>query len=178
MGYTGKGINQTRAHLHLELCLLATENFSDWIGAATPRGIYDGRNLIGIDVASLFLATEARDDVTIPKFLKGASPYFKVAIPRKDGELEITKRYPWLKRGNHKKTSPSLEMAFTDSGVPLSVTPSYRRVSRPTITYVRTTRSRHEYYTRGRLSGIGRRASLTPSGRKFIAIFTNEYTKS
>lgn len=176
MGYTGAGINRTRAHLHLEFCMLSTENFIDWIGANTTHGIYDGRNLIGIDIASLFLATEASDKVTIPKFLESASPYFKVAVPRKD-ELEITKRYPWLKKGDHSISSPSWEISFTDSGIPLSVVPSRREVSDATITYVRTTRSKHEYYTRGRLTGTGRKASLSQSGRKFIAIFTNEYTK-
>lgn len=178
MGYTGDGLNRTRAHLHLELCLLATENFSDWLGAPTPRGIYDGRNLIGIDVASLFLATNTRDDVTIPDFLSGASPYYKVAFPREEDELEITRRYPWLKKGDFSKETPSLEMTFTASGVPLAVTPSYRDLREPTVTYVRTTRSRHEYYTRERLTGTGRRASLSRRGRNFIAIFTNEKTKS
>lgn len=177
MGYTGAGINRTRAHLHLELCMLSTENFVDWIGAKTPHGIYDGRNLIGIDLASLFLATGSRDDVTIPTFLKGASPYFKVAIPRTSDNLEITKRYPFLKKGDPGVASPSWEIAFTDSGIPLSVTPSFREVSKATITFVRTTRSRHEYYTRGRLIGSGRKASLSSSGKKFIALFTNEYTK-
>lgn len=178
MGYTGAGINRTRAHLHLELCMLSTENFSDWIGAKTPHGIYDGRNLIGIDVASLLIASDARDDVTIPEFMKAASPYYKVAIPRDAKELEITTRYPWLKKGDHSAASPSLEIAFTDSGIPLAVTPSFREVREPTVTFVRTTRSRHEYYTRGRLTGEGRQATLTRSGRKFIAIFTNEYTKT
>lgn len=176
MGYTGAGLNRTRAHLHLELCMLSTENFPDWLGASTPRGNYDGRNLIGLDIASLFQAVEANSDLTIPAFLESASPYFKVAIPR-DGELEITKRYPWLKKGDHAKPSPSYEISFTDSGIPLSVVPSHRQVSTPLLTYVRTTRSRHEHYTRGRLTGSGRRASLTKSGKKFIALFTNEYTK-
>ncbi len=176
MGFTGAGLNRTRAHLHLELCMLSTENFTDWLGAKTPRGSYDGRNLIGLDVASLYQAVKASADMTIPTFLESASPYFKVAIPRKE-ELEITRRYPWLKKGNHDAGSPSFEISFTDSGIPLSVVPSHRQVRKATLTYVRTTRSRHEHYTRGRLTGSGRRASLTKSGAKFIALFTNEYTK-
>lgn len=176
MGYTGAGLNRTRAHLHLELCMLTTENFVDWLGGVTPHGNFDGRNLIGLDVASLLQAVRASNDITIPNFLASASPYFKVAIPRKE-ELEITKRYPWLKKGNHDAPSPSFEISFTDSGIPLSVVPSHRQVSKATLTYVRTTRSRHEHYTRGRLTGSGRRASLTKSGEKFIALFTNEYTK-
>ena len=87
------------------------------------------RNLIGVDLASLFLATKESDKVTIPNFFKSASPYFKVAIPRKK-ELEITKRYPWLKRGDHDSGSPSLEISFTDSGIPLSVVPSHRKVTK------------------------------------------------
>lgn len=176
MGYTGTGITRDRAHLHLELCMMATENFLDWIGTKAPHGIYDGRNLIGIDVASLFIAGKEGADLTIPDFLKGASPYFKVSIPRKD-ELEIVNRYPWLKRGDHEAPSPGWELSFTDSGIPLSVTPSHREVTKPIVTYVRTTRSKHEHYTRGRLTGAGRQASLTRDGLKFIALFTNEYTK-
>lgn len=176
MGYTGAGITRTRAHLHLELCMLSTENFSDWLGATGGHGIYNGLNLIGIDVASLFLAEKANPKITIPNFLAGASPYFKVAVPR-DEALEITKRYSWLKKGEHSAPSASWEISFTDSGIPLAVTPSHRQVAAPTVTYVRTTRSKHEYYTSGRLTGTGRRATLTKSGKKFIALFTNEYTK-
>ena len=176
MGYTGTGISRTRAHLHLELCMLSSENFSDWLGAQSAHGIFDGRNLIGLDVASLFQAAKASADLTIPEFLKSATPYFKVAVPRIEA-LEITKRYPWLKKGNHEAPSPSWEISFTDSGIPLSVTPSHRQIDKTVLTYVRTTRSRHESYTRGRLTGTGRRATLTKSGLKFVALFTNEYTK-
>lgn len=177
MGFTGVGITRDRAHLHLELCLLASENFEDWLGTKTVHGIYDGRNLIGIDLASLFVAVKEGAEITIPEFQKGATPYFKVSIPRTD-ELEIVRRYPWLKRGNHEAPSVAWELSFTDSGIPLSVAPSHREVSKPVVTFVRTTRSKHEYYTRDRLTGTGRQASLTRNGLKFIALFTNEYTKS
>jgi len=176
MGFTGRGLNRTRAHLHLELCLLTTEKFDDWMGAKNVQGIFHGFNLIGLDIASLFQAAKASDKVTIPDFLGSATPYFKVAVPRKEA-LEITKRYPWLKKGNHDAPSPSWEISFTDSGIPLSVTTSHRQIDKTVLTYVRTTRSRHEYYTRGRLTGSGRRASLTKNGLKFVALFTNEYTK-
>lgn len=172
MGYTGTGLNRERAHLHLELCMLSSLDFVQWLGTKTLHGIYDGRNLIGIDVASLFIATKEGAEITIPDFLKGASPYFKVSVPRKNA-LEIVERYPWLKRGDHDAPSPSWELSFTDSGIPLAVAPSHREVSQPTVTYVRTTRSKHENYTRKRLTGTGRQASLTRSGRKFIELFTN-----
>lgn len=180
MGYTGSGLNRERAHLHLELNLLATENFDDWheavYKAKNPHGPQNGMNLIGIDVASLYLAQQNNPNITIPGFLKGASPYFKVAIPRTSA-LEIVTRYPWLKRGDHDQASPSWELSFTDSGIPLSVSPSHRKVTKPTVTYVRPTRSKHSYYTRKRLTGSGRKASLSKSGLNFIALFTNSHTK-
>lgn len=180
MGYTGVGLNRERAHLHLELNMLASENFDDWHEAVfkgkNPHGIANGMNLVGIDIASLYLAQRSDPNVTIPNFLKGASPYFKVAVPR-TGPLEIVERYPWLKRGTHEADSPSWEISFTDSGIPLSVAPSHRLVEKPSVTYVRSTRSKHSYYTRKRLTGSGRKASLSKSGQNFIALFTNIHTK-
>lgn len=172
MGFTGRGINRTRAHLHLELCMLATENIDEWFGASNPHGLYHGYNLIGIDIASLLIACEGTRKVTLPEFQKGAQPYFKVAVPRKGEQLEIVTRYPWLAKGDLSKPSPSWEIAFTDSGIPLSIAPSGRKVTKPTVTFVRTTRSRHEYYTSSRLVGAGRKASLSDNGRRFIRLFT------
>ena len=180
MGYTGAGINRQRAHLHLELNLLTTENFDDWHEAVfkgkNPHSHYNGMNLIGIDIASLFLAQRNNPDLTIPAFLSGATPYFKVTVNR-SAPLEIVSRYPWLKKGNHETPSTSWEISFTDSGIPLSVVPSNRAVKKPTISYVRTTRSKHSYYTRKRLIGEGRNATLSKSGLDFIALFTNSHTK-
>lgn len=178
MGYTGAGLSRTRSHLHLELNMLATKNFDAWHKAVfkgkNPHGICNGMNLIGIDIASLYLAQRNDPNITIPSFLKGAPSYFKVAVPR-TGHLEIVERYPWLKRGTHEADSPSWEIAFTDSGIPLSVAPSHRLVKNPTVTYVRSTRSKHSYYTRNRLTGSGRKASLSKNGHNFIALFTNVY---
>ncbi|MGC6425429.1 MAG: murein hydrolase activator EnvC family protein [Akkermansiaceae bacterium] len=179
MGYTGAGLSRERAHLHLELNMMATKNFDDWHKAVfkskNPHGVANGMNLIGIDVASLFLAQRNDANITIPNFLKGASPYFKVAIPR-TGTLEIVTRYPWLKHGTHEADSPSWEIAFTDSGIPLSVAASHREVEKPCIIYVRSTRSKHSFYTRKRLTGSGRKASLSKRGLDFIALFTNLHT--
>jgi len=180
MGYTGAGISRERAHLHLELNLLSSEKFDDWhlevFKGKNPHGLYNGMNLIGIDIASLFLAQRNNPDLTIPAFLSGATPYYKVTVAR-TGPLEIVGRYPWLKKGDHKTPSTSWEISFTDSGIPLSVVASNRAVKRPTISYVRTTRSKHSYYTRKRLVGQGRRATLSKSGLNFIALFTNSHSK-
>ncbi len=182
MGFTGVGINRERSHLHLELNMLATEQFDAWhqevYGGVSPHGIHNGINLMGIDVASLLLAQKKNTKLSIPQFLATATPYFKVAIPRKSINLALAHRYPWLKKGDHSKASHSWEISFTDSGIPLAVTPSFRKVTQPTITFVRTTRSNHEYYTRKRLTGTGRKATLTKTGKRFIALFTDAYVKA
>lgn len=181
MGFTGAGLNRERSHLHLELNMMASEKFDDWYGVLygneNPRGIHHGWNLIGLNIAGLFLAQEKNPDISIPQFIGSAPPYFKVAFPRKSSSLSIAQRYSWLKKGDHSKPSPAWEMSFTDSGIPLSVTPSFRKVSKPTVTFVRTTRSRHEYYTRKRLQGTGRKASLTRNGIRFIELLSEAHSK-
>lgn len=176
MGHTGSGLNRARAHLHVELALRLSDNFEDWSGVGNGHRNYDGRNLTGIDIASLLVAVNNGVKITIPDFLKSASPYYKVAFPRTE-ELQLTQRYPWLKRGRHESPSRSWEIAFTDSGIPLAVRPSHRLTTKPTVTYVRPTRSEHRFYTRDRLTGTAQKATLTKSGRRYLQLFTNELAK-
>lgn len=173
MGYTGDGIDRTRAHVHVELCMLLSDHFNDWFRAPNPHGLYHGHNLAGLDIASLLLAQHKRDDITIPDFQKGASPYYKVTVPRAH-VLQITQRYPWLKIGDHDQPSPSWEISFTDSGLPLSVAPSNRIVSKPTVSYVRATITQHGYFTSRKLTGSGRTASLTPAGLRYLSLITQK----
>src|SRR5436853_4545534 len=53
MGYTGVGLNQARAHLHLELNLMLSHRFEAWHDAffkydSNHNGIYNGINLSGL----------------------------------------------------------------------------------------------------------------------------------
>lgn len=179
MGYTGVGLNRERSHLHLEINLLASDHYDDYVakmGFTNKHGNYNGLNLIGIDAASLFLAHKSNPNITIPTFLASATPYFKVAVPR-EADLSLCHRYPWLKKGDHETPSPSWEISFTGSGIPLSVIPSHREVRNPLVTYVRATRSNHSYYTRKRLTGSGRNATLTNSGKNFIGLLTDRFKK-
>src|SRR2546425_8743468 len=74
MGYTGTGLNQERAHLHLELDLMLSRQFEAWYDASfkndpNHNGIYNGMNLAGLDVARLYLALRKNPALTIPEFL-------------------------------------------------------------------------------------------------------------
>lgn len=181
MGFTGAGINRTRAHVHLELALLLSLRFDDWhhtlYGTQNHHGIHNGMNLAGLDIAALYLALQENPDLSIPGFLSREPIYYKVTVARR-GPLELVERYSWLKRGDHSRPSPSWEISFSASGIPLAVAPSNRNVSKPLITYVRTTQSRHEHHTSSRVSGTGRRASLTARGLQHLSLVTGDFPDS
>tara|TARA_B100000941_G_C28483294_1_gene543473 strand:- start:851 stop:1297 length:447 start_codon:yes stop_codon:yes gene_type:complete len=145
-------------------------------GSDNRHGLHNGMNLSGLDIANLYLRHQREPDITIPDFLNGTSVYYKVTCPRR-GKLELADRYPWIRRGAHHRPSPSWEISFTASGFPLAIAPSHREVPKPLVTYIRTTQSRHDYFTLSRLTGTGRRASLTRTGLQHLALITGEFSK-
>jgi murein DD-endopeptidase MepM/ murein hydrolase activator NlpD len=62
LGYTGSGIDQRRAHVHVELNLYLSSRFEAWhtTSFATPNhhGVFNGLNLIGLDLQALYLARQ------------------------------------------------------------------------------------------------------------------------
>ena len=102
--------------------------------------------------------------------------HYKVTVPRgQSTPMEILSRYPWLARGNHKVRTPSWEISFSASGFPLAVAPSHRNVKEPRISSIRKCLSKHEYHTKGFVTGTGYRAALTKSGRRFIELVTGRF---
>jgi murein DD-endopeptidase MepM/ murein hydrolase activator NlpD len=178
MGYTGRGINRERAHVHLELDLMISSRFSVWhnkvFGSKNHHGVHNGLNMSGMDIAELLLSQKKNAGITIPDFLASTPVHYKITVPRK-GALEIAKRYPWLARGNHNTPTPSWEISFSASGFPLAVSPSKRSVTAPRVTSIRKCLSKHEYHTKGLLSGTGHRASLTAIGKRYISLVTGEF---
>jgi len=180
MGYTGRGIDRTRAHCHVELNMLLSDRFQKWYDrhykSLNYHGIYNGFNLIGMDIAGLFQVHRANPDITIPTYLaETAEPYYKVTVP-KNGRLEIVRRYPWLEhdsRGN--LGAKSWEFTFARTGVPLEVKASKRSLKYPAVTWVKPSRTNHSYLTAGRISGTGSRASLTASGSRYIQLISGAF---
>ncbi len=182
MGYTGTGINRERAHLHLELGLLLSTRFTGWhdkhFGGTSHHGNHNGINIAGLDVAAYLMAKRDNSSLTVPQYLESVPVHYRVTIPRGQQfpePLEIVTRYPWLARGDHKTRTPSWEIAFSASGIPLSVSPSNRSVTAPRVTSVRKCRSKHEYHTKGIITGTGHRASLTKTGKHFIELITGRF---
>lgn len=180
LGSTGAGLNNARAHVHLEIAIVMSERFNDWmkhfLNSANPHGNYNGINLSGLDAADLFLALQKDPSLRLDNRIHNFPQHYRVAVPRTtEGPLPIVRRYRWLGFGNHDKPSKSWEIAFTRSGFPVGIVPSDREVSGPTVTYVRSSRIDHQHYTIGRLTGTGSTATLTSSGKRFIALITDEF---
>ena len=140
---------------------------------ANHHGVFNGLNLAGIDITGLFLAHRKNPGISLSRFISGMEPYYKVVAPRR-GNLELLQRYPWLGK-NAGSSSPSWEITLSASGVPLRVEPARAKVDAPAVSWVKPAKTYHSYYTRGRLTGSGSKATLTSSGRAYIDLLTGAF---
>ena len=179
LGYSGTGIDRTRAHLHLELNLVASQRFQKWYGkhytSPNRHGIYNGINLVGLDIAGLYLAHQRNPSVTIPQFMSGMGVYWKVLITNK-GTPALLKLYPWMARNMATaKGNPSWEISLSSSGVPLAVAPSEKSVKTATVSWVSYSPTPHAWNTRSRLNGSKSSATLSASGSRYIQLLSGDF---
>lgn len=175
MGYTGEGITRVRAHVHLEIALMLSGRFSEWAPKQLNyHGNFNGMNLAGADVAGYFLAHKANPNLSFSQYLASYPAYYKVTMPN-SGAIDIATRYPWLIRSNAAKASSSWEVSFSETGMPLGIVASDRRVTQPTITMVRPSEIPHRFKTRGLLSGEGKQASLSRDGNNLLNLLSGNF---
>jgi murein DD-endopeptidase MepM/ murein hydrolase activator NlpD len=179
LGYSGTGLDRTRAHLHLELNLMASQRFHKWYDkyftSSNRHGIYNGLNLVGLDIAGLYLAHQRNPSITIPQFMSGMRVYWKVLIANK-GTPALLKLYPWLARDMAEaKGNPSWEISLSSSGVPLAVAPSKKSVKAATVSWVTYSPTPHAWNTRSRLTGSKGSATLSASGRRYIQQLSGDF---
>lgn len=176
LGYTGVGIDKTRAHLHLELNMLLSTRFDRWhdqnYKSPNYHADYNGLNMAGLDIAGIFKAHRSNSNLDLPGFVGRMSTYYKVLVPNR-GKLEIVSRYPWLARGSGRGSS--WEISLSPSGVPLAVQGSSKKVNGYVVSWVKHSPTYHAYNTRGRLSGSGSSAALTSSGARYIQLLTGQF---
>jgi murein DD-endopeptidase MepM/ murein hydrolase activator NlpD len=174
MGYTGAGLNQARAHLHLELNLILSHRFEAWYDQLykndpNRHGIYNGINLDGIDIARLYLELRDNPALSIPQFLEGEETSYKVRLPT-SRYFELPKTYPWMVKGDANKKAVSWEVSFARSGVPLKIEPSDKKVSRTELTYVKPSPVDYAFLTRGEIAGRSNRVHLTDYGQQLMRL--------
>lgn len=175
LGYTGAGIDRTRAHLHLELNLMISRNFQKWYSkhyvAPNRHGLYNGINLAGIDISGLYKAHQRDPSITIPQFIASIKTYWKLLIPNRGSSPLILKSYPWLARDMAEAiNNPSWEISMSSSGIPLEIRPSKRSVKYPTVSRVAYSATPHSWNTRAQLTGNKNSAKLTASGLRFVKL--------
>jgi murein DD-endopeptidase MepM/ murein hydrolase activator NlpD len=175
MGYTGKGINRERAHVHLELNLLRSHQFESWHDTffkndPNYNGIYNGLNLVGLDIARLYLALRKNPSLTIPQFLSSEEVFYKVLLPR-SSHFELPKLYPWLLRPGARAKISSWEVSFARSGLPLKIEPSEKQVNQPELSYVKEPSPDARDFTQDVVAGRGGNAHLSENGRQLMRLW-------
>ena len=174
MGHTGEGLNQTRAHLHLELNLMLSRQFESWHdhffrNDPNRNGLYNGLNLAGIDIARLYLALQKRPDLTIPEFLAGEETLYRVLLPA-SRNFDLRKSYPWMVQQKTEGDTASWEVSFNRAGVPLKIQASGKSVSEPELSYLKPGGTDARLLTNERVAGRGEGARLTEKGKQFMRL--------
>ncbi len=187
MGYTGGGVNRDRAHLHLEINLMLSEAFNAWyddhLNKAAPNyhEIYNGLNLVGVDIASLYLNLRENPDHTIPELLTQETPFFEVTVPLGPTLPDILWRYPWLceelkdwvpEYGTPIEMGNSWKITFADSGLPIKFEPSEEVVDSPKLNVLQRSPIAYQYLTNGLVRGSGDRFSLSEIGKRRIDLIS------
>ena len=174
MGHTGEGLNQARAHVHLELNLMLSRQFESWHDTffknePNHHGLYNGLNLVGLDIARLYLALQKRPALTIPEFLAEEETLYRVLVPASKN-FDLAKFYPWMVREKPAGEPASWEVSFNRAGVPLKIQPNAKSVSEPELSYLKPGGPDAGLLTNDRLSGRGAGARLTDKGKQFMRL--------
>ena len=177
MGFTGVGINRERAHLHLEITMMMSRHYDEWhkgsVGGPNIHGLFHGFNLTGFDSARLFTEHQANPELRISDYIASIPVHFKVTVPAK-GTPDFVTRYPWICHGSA-EGAVSWEISFSAVGVPVSFTPTMRRVEAPVVTWIQPSAIPQRYLTHSLVTGQGENATLTTSGKQLITLLTDDF---
>jgi hypothetical protein len=161
--------------VHLELNLLRSHQFESWHDTffkndPNYNGIYNGMNLIGLDIARFYLALHKNPSITIPQFFDSEKVFYKVVLPR-SSHFELSKLYPWLVHADAGVKMSSWEVSFARSGLPLKIQPSEKQADQPVLSYLKETRADAAYFTQDVVAGRGVNAHLTENGRQLMHLW-------
>ncbi len=178
MGFTGVGLNRTRAHLHLELTLLMSARYEEWDrlqgGGTNYHGIYNGMNLEGAEVSRFFVEQQKNPELQFSQFVLATPTQFKVLVPARPGKPDFLTRYPWLLQGSA-DGAVSWEISFSGTGLPVAITASQRQVALPLVSQITPAPVPQRYLTRGLVTGEGDKAALTAAGKKLVALMMDDF---
>jgi murein DD-endopeptidase MepM/ murein hydrolase activator NlpD len=169
MGYTGSGIDQRRAHVHVELNVMLSSQFDVWhsTGFRTPNhhGIYNGMNLLGLDLQALYLAHAKDPALSVAAWMKRQEAWFEITVPA-SARLELLQTHPWLREATA-TSAPAWQIRCTRWGLPIAIKPAPEAVSSPILSWLKTSDIPHYYATRGLISNSGK---ITVEGMRFVQL--------
>jgi murein DD-endopeptidase MepM/ murein hydrolase activator NlpD len=178
MGYTGAGIDRTRAHCHLEIGMMMSAHYHEWHqkfgGGTNYHGLFNGMNICGADAARFFIDQKANPELQFSQYIASTPVYFKVAVPAHGGTPDFVKRYPWIAKGDT-TGAVSWEISFSATGLPLAFERSQREVAVPIVTSVRPATVPQRYMTRNLITGEGNKVTLTNGGKQLVSLLTDDF---
>ncbi|MBX7209738.1 MAG: M23 family metallopeptidase [Verrucomicrobiaceae bacterium] len=178
MGYTGTGIDRRRAHTHVELNLFLSSRFEAWHDGQfkTPNfnGVYNGMNLVGLDLSRLFLALQKNPATSAAEFVTQTEAFYRVAVPG-GAPMELLKNYPWLCHEAVPATPPSWEITFSGWGLPVNVKPGTRKTVQPVLLWVKPSTMPYYYQSHGCVAGSGDKPVLTEEGAAHARLVSGDF---
>lgn len=171
LGYSGVGLDRTRAHCHLEICLMINAAYDLIVGPPTNKhGLFNGLNLVGIDAAEVLLACKNGQPFSFSRYFARLKEHYRVRVPAV-GTMDILRRHPFLYKGNWGKWPTALEIAFTCEGIPIAVYPSDKPTSTPVVVKCQPMPTLQQNCTVNRVKGSSKTAVLTASGLRYVNLF-------
>lgn len=176
MGFSGAGIDRTRAHLHFEVGLVLNKNFQHWydqFAATSPNlhGIYNGMNLAGTDPAAVLTASAKDPSFNLVRHITSIPPYYKITVPNTPG-LSFVRDHPWLVPDGEVSNPPAWTISFSQTGLPVRAVAAKGPVAGPQIEWVQSSNIAYTQATRGIIGGPAGQPRLTESGKKFLSLIT------
>lgn len=126
---TRERITKERAHVHFELNLLYSDNFSSWHKKTSPgqrndHGEWNGQNLVGIDPKLVFEAERNLGaKFNLAQFLQTRTELFRVLVRKTDFPFLRRNRALIVERNLDKKSVAGYEIAFDYNGLPFQLLP-------------------------------------------------------
>jgi peptidoglycan LD-endopeptidase LytH len=179
---TRSAIGKDRAHVHFELNLLINDRFAEWFkkthpGERNDHGLWNGRNMLGLDPSRIFLEQQAMGaQFSLRGFLRSHTELCRVLVR--------APRFPWLQRyAALIEASPDLagqppagyELVLDYNGLPFRLIPrpasAFQGAAKYTAKYKLLSVNAAEYaknHCRKLVSQQGRGWQLTSLGQKLL----------
>jgi len=174
LGWTGPGLVQSRAHLHLEVVFQINPKFDEWVKAAKPgrlwepnrHGEWHGLNLMGIDPVPLLTAAHQGKAKTWQEALAVQPGGFVVNVPAPAQRVAWT---DWVQVQENCTGAQSWQIEMSPWGLPLKVSASAIPVAGPELVANPGRPNEGKYYCRGLVEPDGKGGMrLSKFGRQYI----------